>query len=217
MEDPALTRIWPLFGVELRSPRLVLTPVRDEHLPGLVEAVRAGVHDPGEHPFDSPWTSAPAEELGPNTVRHLWSSRAATRADHWDLQFAVLRDGVPIGLQDVRADHFAVIRTIGTGSWLQLAHQGQGLGSEMRAAILMFAFDHLGAVRAESAAFVDNPRSLRVSAKLGYVDNGGWFQPRRPGESAESRRLLVTPATFVRPDWSVEVSGLEDCRTLLGF
>lgn len=215
--NTALTDLWPLFGLEIRSPRLVLTPVRDEHLAGLVEAVRAGVHDPAEQPFDAPWTSAPADELGPNTLRHLWASRAANRPEHWDLQFAVLRDGVPIGIQDVRADHFAVVRTVGTGSWLSLPHQGQGLGAEMRAAILMVAFDHLGALRAESAAFVDNPRSLRVSAKLGYVDNGSWFQPRRPGESAQSRRLLVTPDTLVRPDWTVQVSGLEQCRTLLAF
>ncbi len=215
--DTPLVDLWPLFGLEVQSPRLLLTPVRDDHLAGLVDAVRAGVHDPAEQPFDVPWTSAPADELGLNTLRHLWSSRAATRAGHWDIQFAVLREGVPIGVQDVRADHFDVVRTIGTGSWLSSAHQGQGLGTEMRAAILMLAFDHLGALRAESAAFVDNPRSLRVSAKLGYVDNGGWFQPRRPGESAESRRMLVTPDTLVRPDWAVQVRGLPECRALLGF
>ena len=212
-----LVDIWPLFGLELRTPRLVLTPVRDEHLPGLVDAELSGIHGPDEMPFDTAWSTAPRDELIPNTLRHLWTSRAATRAEHWELTFAVLLDGVPIGLQDVRSDEFAVTRTVGTGSWLALSRQGAGLGTEMRAGILMFAFDHLGAVRAESAAFADNSRSQRVSAKLGYVANGSRGLRRRPGECAESRELLVTPATFVRPDWTVGVAGLGECRPLLGI
>lgn len=207
---------WPLFGLELRTPRLTLTPARDEHLPALVAAIRSGVHDPAEHPFDTPWTSAPDAELGPNTARHIWRSRAATGPQRWEVQFAVLLDGNPVGLQNVRADDFAVARTITTGSWLQLAHQGLGLGTEMRAGLLMFAFDHLGAVRAESAAFADNPRSQRVSAKLGYRANGSSWRQRRPGECAESRQLLVTPGTLVRPEWTVAVGGLDACRPLLG-
>lgn len=217
MDHHRLRDVWPLFGLELRTPRLLLTPVADSHLPALLDAELAGIHDPAEHPFDVAWTAAPPPEMTLGSLRHFWRSRAATGPEHWELQFAVMLDGVPVGVQDVRADHFAVVRSVTTGSWLQLAHQGGGLGSEMRAAILMFAFDHLGAVRAESAAFADNPRSLRVSEKLGYVDNGSWFQQRRPGESAESRRLLVTPETVVRPDWTVEVTGLEACRVLLGI
>ncbi len=215
MDD--LVAIWPLFGLTLRTPRLMLTPVRDEHLPGIVAAELSGIHDPDEMPFDTAWSAAPPDELVPNTLRHLWTARAATRPDHWELTFAVLVDGEPIGLQDLRADGFAVTRTVGTGSWLRRSRQGAGLGTEMRAGMLMFAFDHLGAVRAQSAAFADNPRSQRVSAKLGYVANGSRWLPRRPGECAESRELLVTPETFVRPDWAVEVTGLAACRPSLGI
>lgn len=215
--DPRLAEMWPLFGLEVRSPRLVLTPVRDEHLPDLIAAELAGIHDPAEMPFDTAWSAAPPVELVPNSLRHLWSQRAVTSPARWDVQFAVLLDGVAVGLQDVRADHFGVVRTIATGSWLQLAHQGQGLGSEMRAAILMLAFDHLGALRAESAAFADNPRSLRVSATLGYRANGSRWLQRRPGECVESRQLLVTPETLIRPAWAVEVTGLDACRPQLGI
>ncbi|WP_111768067.1 GNAT family N-acetyltransferase [Nakamurella deserti] len=212
-----LVRYWPLFGLEVRSPRLVLTPVRDEHLPDLMDAELAGIHDPAELPFDVPWSTAPPDELVPGSLRHLWGRRAATTAQRWDLQFAVLLDGVAIGLQDVRADDFAVVRSVTTGSWLRRDRQGSGLGTEMRAAILLFAFDHLGARRAESAAFADNARSLRVSEKLGYVGNGSRFQQRRPGESVESHLLLVTPDTLVRPDWTVRVRGLAECRPQLGI
>ena len=81
----------------------------------------------------------------------------------------VRRGGVLVGLQELMAKDFAVTRTVETGSWLGAAHQGDGIGTEMREAVLQFAFDHLKATRADSGAFVDNPRSLRVSEKLGYA------------------------------------------------
>ncbi len=217
MISSQLVDLWPLFGLTLRTPRLVLTPVADSHLPALVAAAQSGVHDPAEMPFDTPWANVPAANLGPDMSRHIWRSRAATAPEHWDVQFAVLLDGTPIGVQDVRADDFAVLRQISTGSWLQRAHQGRGLGAEMRAALLMLAFDHLGATKAESAAFADNHQSLRVSEKLGYAANGTRRVQRRPGEPVESRELVVTPATFIRPSWSVAVTGLTECRPLLGF
>jgi RimJ/RimL family protein N-acetyltransferase len=42
----------------------------------------------------------------------------------------------------------------------------------MRAATLHLLFAGLGAVAVTSGAFVDNPPSHAVSAKLGYEDNG---------------------------------------------
>ncbi len=67
----------------------------------------------------------------------------------------------------------------------------------MRAAVLLFAFDHLGATHARSTAFVDNPASLRVSEKLGYRRDGTEAVARR-GRLAEDVRLLVTRDTFRR-------------------
>ena len=82
----------------------------------------------------------------------------------------------------------------------------------MRAAVLLFAFDHLGASHARSAAFVDNSASLRVSEKLGY---------RRDGTEAVARRGRLTEDvvgrdTFRRPDWTLEVEGVEACLPMLG-
>ena len=68
----------------------------------------------------------------------------------------------------------------------------------MWAAVLLFAFDHLGARHARSAAFVDNPASLRVSEKLGYRRDGTEAVARR-GQLAEDVRLLVGRGTFRRP------------------
>ncbi len=105
-------------------------------------------------------------------------------------------------------------REIDTGSWIGLRHQGRGIGTEMRAAVLQWAFDHLGATQARSAAFVDNVASLRVSEKLGYRPDGGVVQVRR-GRRAEEVRLLVSPAAFRRPGWTLTVEGLAPCRAML--
>ena len=56
-------------------------------------------------------------------------------------------DGRPVGIQDVIAANFPVLRGVDTYSWLGIDHQGQGFGREMRAAVLHLAFDGLGAVR----------------------------------------------------------------------
>ena len=119
-------------------------------------------------------------------------------------------------MQGLGAEQFAVTREVRTGSWLGLRHQGRGVGTEMRAAVLLFAFDHLGAVSARSAAFTDNPASLGVSAKLGYRSDGTEVVARR-GEPAVDVRLLVDPATFRRPGWELRVTGLDACRAALGL
>lgn len=51
----------------------------------------------------------------------------------WSLSLAVLHEGRVVGRQDVMAKDFGVTGEVSTGSWLGLAHQGRGLGTEMRA------------------------------------------------------------------------------------
>lgn len=60
------------------------------------------------------------------------------------------------------AKDFAVTRQAANGSWLGPAHQGQGFGTEMQAAVLHLAFAGLGAAYAVSAAMTDNLGSLGV-------------------------------------------------------
>jgi hypothetical protein len=81
--------------------------------------------------------------------------------------------------------------------------------------VLLLAFDHLGATHARSAAFLDNPASLRVSEKLGYRRDGTEVVARR-GKVAEDVRLLLEPDAFRRPDWTIDVEGVEACLPMLG-
>jgi RimJ/RimL family protein N-acetyltransferase len=57
----------------------------------------------------------------------------------WNVHFLVRFDGRVVGTQELAATDFAVTREVSTGSWLGLRHQGRGIGTEMRAAVLMFA------------------------------------------------------------------------------
>ena len=212
-----LAEYWPVFGLRLATPRLILTPLRDEDLAETIDVILAGLHDPADMPFALPWTDAPRDELIANTLRYYWTARGGSTPEDWTLPFIVRRAGAVVGLQELRAKNFAVTRTARTGSWVGGAHQGDGVGPEMRSAVVQFAFDHLKAVRADSEAFTDNPRSLRVSEKLGYRPDGTEVRQRRPGERAVEQRLTLDPSDFRRPGWDVQVRGLPDCRDFFGI
>lgn len=208
---------WPLRRLVLRTPRLELRPDDDEGLAELAELALHGVHPPESMPFGYAWTDAPREQLGRNLLQHHWQLRAQLRPGTWNVTFLVRHEGRVVGNQELSAVDFAVRSEVSTGSWLGRSHQGMGIGTEMRAAVLMFAFEYLGAVRARSGAFLDNATSLAISRKLGYVEDGTTtFTPR--GEPAIEQRLLLTPERFVarRPEWTIDVDGLEECRVLLG-
>ena len=212
----SLKDVWPLFGLELRTPRLVLRAARDEDLPGLVDAALAGIHDPDVMPFGVAWTDAPREQLILDTARHIWTVRARSTPDDWTLQFAVLLDGRPIGLQDLRGTQFRDSRTVSSGSWLTQAEQGKGLGIEMRAAVLTLALDHLGAEVAHTEAAEFNAPSNGVSRHLGYQPNGVGRHIARGRSTAELRHRMI-PSDFRRPDWTLQVTGLDPVLAQLGL
>ena len=212
-----LEDIWPLFGLEIETPRLLLRPIRDEDLPGLVQAALDGIHDPSEMPFGAPWTDASPEELPRNTAAFQWQLRGRVSPGFWHIAFAIHHEGRVIGSQDLSAHQFADRRTVETGSWLTRSAQGAGIGTEMRAALLQFAFDHLGAGWAESSAAAWNDASLGVSRKLGYQPNGVSRVSPRPGEPVDHQKVRLAKDDFVRPDWTITVRGLDPVLAQLGI
>lgn len=211
-----LEEIWPLFGLEITTPRLTLSPVRDADLPGLVQAALDGVHDAERTPFSVPWTDADPADLPRNLAAYQWSLRNRVNRHHWTVAFAVHHEGRVVGSQDLSAYDFANRRTVSTGSWLTKSVHGQGLGTEMRAALLLFAFDVLGAQWAESGAAIWNEASLSVSRKLGYELNGVTRVSPRPGEPTDEQRVRLAKASFVRPDWAIGVHGAARALAQLG-
>ena len=147
---------WPLFDLSVRTPRLELRYPDDDLVCRLVALAEQGIHDPGWMPFGIAWTDQESPARERESMKHYWASRANHTPEKWDMPLAVLVDGEPVGVQACHADNFAKLRQAETGSWLGLAHQGKGIGKEMRAAVLHFLFEGLGAQRCLSGAWHDN-------------------------------------------------------------
>lgn len=211
-----LVDIWPLFGLELETPRLVLRPLRDEDLPGLAQAALEGIHPKDEMPFGVPWTDAPAEDLPRSLAQYQWSLRNRATPENWAIPFAVHFDGRVIGMQDLTAHDFANRKTVESGSWITQGAQGQGLGTEMRGGMLQFAFDVLGAHWAESGYAAWNKRSEGVSNKFGYAFNGIYRAVPRPGEPVDEIKLRLARDEFIRPPWQATFRGVEPVLKQLG-
>ena len=202
---------WPLFDLRIKSQRVEIRLPDDDVLTELARLALRGVHDPALMPFLHPWTDAPSPEIERGMMQWGWRHRATWSPSDWSFGGAVFVDGDVVGVQSLMAADFAALRSVKTGSWLGVAHQGTGIGKEMRTAMLHFAFEALGALEAHSGGFVDNESSLGVSRALGYEEKGRRTVSRRgiPTEMIELRldrsRWRETP----HPD--VEIHGLEEC------
>lgn len=215
MTDPRLVEIWPPFGLRITSGPLELRGIGEPELLALLEVVQGGIHATDAMPFAFPWTLAPAEDLPLNYLQ-WWAGQLSTFSrDAWTLDLAVVWEGQVVGCQGVATRDFLTLRYGETGSWLGLAHQGRGIGTAMRQAWCAFLFDHLDFEFITSAAFADNPASLRVSEKVGYLPDGS-RRVKRLNAPAESRRLRLERETFVRGP-AIEVAGAEGVRRLIGL
>ncbi|MCG5216358.1 GNAT family N-acetyltransferase [Streptosporangium sp. KLBMP 9127] len=208
-------RNWPLLDLRLTTPRLTLRLPTLDDLDDLADCAMAGVHDPDAMPFLIPWTTAPAEDLPRNVIQYHLLTLASWQPGAWQCNFIVVHDGQVVGSQNVGASDLKITREVSTGSWLGRAHQGKGIGTEMRAAVLHFAFEGLGVDSARSSAFLDNPSSLAVSRKLGYRPDGTETRAR-DGERATDQRFLLGRSDFVSPV-PVRIHGLDACRHLFGI
>lgn len=217
-DDPAhsLEDVWPPFGLRIESPRLILRQVRETDFPAYIAAATSGISEPGRSPFISPWNENSPEDMAKNSLSWVWSRRSSIGADKWYLMLGVFRkdddggEGALIGVQDVSAENYRLLRTVSSGSWMRRDQQGTGLGKEMRAAMLIWAFDHFDAEYAESAAFEWNEPSNRVSKSLGYSTIGAKRVPDAYGKKAEWESHYRMPKDdFLRPTWTVQVSGNE--------
>lgn len=170
---------WPLWDLRIRTPRLELRPVREQEMAALVDLALEGIHDPEDMPFLQPLTDAPSPELERTSYQYYLRNWAEWSVESWALQFAVYEGDDCVGTQALMGRRFPVRRVVTTGSWVGRAHQGRGIGKEMRAAVLHLAFEWLGAHRAETEAFEDNDASLGVTAALGYRPNGDGIEARR--------------------------------------
>jgi RimJ/RimL family protein N-acetyltransferase len=208
--------LWPPAAIVVRTPRLELRWPSQNDLVALATLAGGGVHDEAAMPFMTPWTRGRPEERARNVLQWNWRTAGEWEPGKWSMSTVAVVDGTVVGTQGMQATEFAVCRVAETGSWLGLAHQGQGIGKEMRAAILHLIFAGLGADRAITGAFHDNPASLGVTRALGYRPNGErWMAV----EGRPRRELLFV---LERDDWQatrrddIELHGVAAALPLFG-
>lgn len=217
-----LRRLWPAAGVRVRSGDLELRWLDDDLLLALAGLAARGVHDPRSMPFEHPWTRGTPDEVARSVLAYQWNARTKVSPRRFVLELGVVSSGVPVGVQGIVGDDWRVLRSVRTGSWLGLEHQGRGIGRRMRILALALAFESLGAVEAVSGAFADNPASNAVSERLGYESNGS-VRVVREGVAVLHRNYRMT-----RERWAsltaehaeilgapIEVDGAEALRARL--
>lgn len=208
---------FPLLNLRLTTPRLELRLPSPEELSALAELAAEGIHAPEEMPFVTPWTDRPPADVARSVIQHHWQTLGTWEPRKWSLDLCVFYAGAVVGMQSISASDLAITREVATGSWLGQRHQGQGIGTEMRAAVLHLAFVGLDAEEATSAAFVTSHASHAVSRKLGYRPDGTDRRVVRGAMVPDSRLRLS------RADWDrhrtvpVTIGGLAPCLPLLGL
>jgi RimJ/RimL family protein N-acetyltransferase len=210
------TRHWPLFDLVVRTPRLELRYADDDLVAGLAELTSTPIHDPASMPFSIPWTDLPAGERERNALQFFWRNRAQWAATDWSCPMAVLVDGEVAGAQGIQSTNFATTKTVKTGSWLTQSRHGQGIGKEMRAAILHLGFAGLGANYALTSAYHDNHSSLGVTRALGYEPNGMTIEPRRDGADTQLHYMMSRERWEARRRGDIQIEGLEPCLEMFG-
>jgi RimJ/RimL family protein N-acetyltransferase len=208
---------WPLYDLCVRTPLVELRPPDEATMFALVDLADQGIHDPDFVPFLRAWTMEPDGERQRHSLQYYWRCWSGFSEASWDLPFAVRVDGTLVGTQGMIARDFKVTRTFETGSWLGAAHQGKGIGKEMRAAILHLGFDGLRALRADTGALEGNDGSLGVTRALGYRENGQSVKAR------DDERVLCHEFRMERSDWEsrrrhdITIEGLDACLPLFGL
>jgi RimJ/RimL family protein N-acetyltransferase len=86
----------------------------------------------------------------------------------------------------------------------------------MRKVICAFVFDHLEARLITSSAFTDNPASLAVSRKCGYIENGVEVR-KRMDKRATLQRIILEPGNLIRYEHKLTVEGLPEFRRSIGL
>jgi RimJ/RimL family protein N-acetyltransferase len=211
-----LSRYFAPLALRVITPRLTLQLPSDSDLFKLLHVIERGIHDPAEMPFINAWTEVPSPRRERESLARWWRLRADWSTSDWRWCGAVHLGEHIAGVQDLVGIDFLQTREVKTASWLGLEFQGQGLGREMREAVLHLAFNELGATRALSGYLAGNVSSQKVSQSLGYVATGV--------EDVEIRGRIVQKTNLVleRSDWEprrrddIRVEGLSECREWFG-
>ncbi|KUM29828.1 hypothetical protein AQ436_09280 [Arthrobacter sp. EpRS66] len=210
-------KYWPLADLKLTTERLELRVPNEEELVALAEIAAKGVHEPGQKPFLTPWTDLPANKRALYVMQQRWGRKSTWKIESWALEFGVFLGSQPVGIATLKAHNFPVLREVKTESWLGLEFHRQGIGTEVRKAILALAFEELGADSALTEVFQDNAGSQGVSRLLGYVHDG-ISRDVLDGHVVISDRLRLDSSNWIlEAETAPVISGLNQARPWFGI
>lgn len=215
-EMMAVMSLWPPFDIRISTPELTLRLGQDPELAALAETACGNVVPEADAAFLGRWSQLPSPGFECGFISYHWGCRARLSLATWQLPFVVYPTGeaTPVGVQELKAEHFGPIGRVRTGSWLLSRWQGRGIGTLMRAMVLEFAFRELGALDAITSSHPRNLASQRVCRRLGY---------RAIGEDIVL--LDGIPARYphfllAREDWvsrpEITISGAAESLPMLG-
>jgi RimJ/RimL family protein N-acetyltransferase len=212
---PSLTRVdWPFFDLRIRCGDVLLRGATDADL----EVLQSIVPDDLEmNPALERFGSLPPDvDRRRQLAGEIWKHRGTWSLESWCLDLAVEVGGGVVGVQALEGEQFPQLRTVDSYSWLSSEVRGRGLANLMRTGMLAFAFDHLGAEVAVSSARTDNPQSLAVSYRMGYVDNG-ITRTVTPTGPFELQHVRLTREAWRAGGLTAEVAGAEACLPWFGI
>ena len=207
--------IWPLFDLEITTPRLSLRYVDDALGAALAELAATGIHDPATTPFGIPWTDVQPPALERETLKYYWRCRADTAPTAWNLHLAVLAGNTVVGTTSLFAKDFNTLGQFETGSWLGRRYQGTGIGKQMRLASLVLGFRGFGARLAHTSAWHDNAGSLGVTKALGYTEIGSRWAMRRDQRDRQIHYEMTRQEFEALDSDQITIGGLEPVREFL--
>ncbi|HEX8092254.1 GNAT family N-acetyltransferase [Jatrophihabitans sp.] len=207
---------WPLWDLRLRVGEVDLRPMTEADLVPLADLLPDDVElDPDATRYPGLPEATNRRVIG---FQRYWNGYGSWRPEQWQLGFCVRAGGELVGVQELAADDFPLLRTVDSASHLVPAVRGRGIGRQMRRAILALAFGPLRAQAAITSAWHDNYASLAVSRALGYQPNGESLHRR--GDQVDTLQHLRLP----RSDWlagdgaaGVRIEGMDGCWPYFGI
>jgi RimJ/RimL family protein N-acetyltransferase len=209
---------WPLPGLTLRTPDLLLRPTTEADLPAVAATLSADVAMNPQLPRFPGLDQSTGRAV--SVHQSYWQSVGSWSVDNWRLDLVVVAGERIVGVQSLEGEDFPVLRTVDSASHLARDVRGRGWGKQARRAVLALAFGPLGAEYAITSAWQHNAASLGVSRALGYQPNG---ESRHRSDTGPCVETMVH-MRLSRVEWeatgqavSVEISGFEPCRPFFGL
>jgi RimJ/RimL family protein N-acetyltransferase len=206
---------WPLRDLRITTPGLELRFPNEDDLRTLAEHAAREDYDPSVPAF-AVKDDTPARRAR-RFLQRVWIEWGEWKPEQWILNLAVVVEGETVGHQLAWSKQYGVLREVETGSWVARAHQGRGIGTRMRAAMLGFAFDGLEAEYATSMARTGKLASAAVSRKVGYVEDG-IHRLATNGTAYTLQRFRISREQFAEKGHPpVSIHGLDACKDLFGI